>query len=227
MIRATELGGRAVIDMDAAEKLGKIEKVILDPDARRVAGFVVAHGASLLNEGTRITLPASAVHAIGPDAVTVRRDPQMVDEEPRLEVLPRVSDVVGRKVVTETGRLLGTVNDVLIDDEDGRIVAYTLADANNPFDKLEHLMSGDKRDQHPIFLKADADLRAGRDLIVAPESAVTRELASGGAVAPSLPPAPAGRAASRWAAQPPSAAASSEWIRDGRFDEEPPAPPRR
>ena len=39
MIRATELGGRAVVDMDAAEKLGKIDKVILDPDGRRVAGF--------------------------------------------------------------------------------------------------------------------------------------------------------------------------------------------
>jgi uncharacterized protein YrrD len=44
MIKATDLGGRAVVDMDAAEKLGRVHKVILDPDRRRVAGFVIASG---------------------------------------------------------------------------------------------------------------------------------------------------------------------------------------
>ena len=71
MIRATELGGRAVVDVDAAEKLGKIERVVLDPDARHVAGFVVSRGSSLFNAGEHLMLAASCVHAIGPDAVTV------------------------------------------------------------------------------------------------------------------------------------------------------------
>jgi uncharacterized protein YrrD len=37
MIRATELSGRPVIDIDAAEKVGVIDKIILDPDGRKVA----------------------------------------------------------------------------------------------------------------------------------------------------------------------------------------------
>ena len=41
-----------------------------------------------------------------------------------LEDLPRVSDLTGRKVVSDQGRLLGTVDDVLIDENDGRIVGY-------------------------------------------------------------------------------------------------------
>ena len=184
MIRAKELGGRAVVDMDAAEKVGKIEKVILDPDARRVAGFTVAHGSSLISHGTRVTLPASSVHAIGPDAVTVHGS-VIVNDLTRLDSLPRVSDVVGRKVVSRDGRLLGTVEDVIIDDEDGRIVGYALD---------EHKGS---RSDHSAYLRADADLRAGKDLIVAPDDAVARDW---DADACELPPAPSSQHTprSRW-----------------------------
>jgi sporulation protein YlmC with PRC-barrel domain len=156
MIRATELGGRAVVDMDAAEKVGRIEKVIIDPEARRVAGFTVAHGANLISGGTRMTLPASSVHAIGPDAVTVHGS-VVAGDLAHLEELPRVSDVVGRKVVSRDGRLLGKVEDILIDDEDGRIIGYELSDKDG------------------TYLKAEADLRTGRDLIVAPEDAVAHD----------------------------------------------------
>jgi uncharacterized protein YrrD len=155
MIRATELGGRSVVDMDAAEKVGKIEKVIIDPEARRVAGFTVAHGGNLISSGTKMTLPASSVHAIGPDAVTVHGS-VVVSDLAHLDELPRVSDVVGRKVVSQDGRLLGKVEDVLINDEDGRIIGYELSDHDGS------------------YLKADADIRTGRDLIVAPDDAVER-----------------------------------------------------
>ena len=158
MIRATELGGRAVVDMDAAEKVGKVEKVILDPDARRIAGFQVAHGGSLLGSPTRLTLPASSVHAIGPDAITVHGSVVMSDLS-RLESLPRVSDVLGRKVVSEGGRLLGKVDDVLIDGETGGIIGYALSH-NSP----------------TSYLRADADFHAGSKLIVAPDSAIMSEL---------------------------------------------------
>src|SRR6266404_3571935 len=48
MIRATDLSGRAVVDMDAAEKLGRIETIIIDPEARQLAAFRLSRGGSLL-----------------------------------------------------------------------------------------------------------------------------------------------------------------------------------
>ena len=194
MIRATELGGRAVVDMDAAEKVGRIEKVIIDPDARRVAGFTVSHGASLISSGTRVTLPASSVHAIGPDAVTVHGT-VVVNDLAHLDSLPRVSDVVGRKVVSRDGRLLGTVEDVLIDDEDGRIVGYALNEHTGG--KLEELIAGEKHSDHSRYLRADADLKAGKDLIVAPDDAVAQ---SWDADASESPPAssPVDSSRGRW-----------------------------
>lgn len=195
MIRATELGGRAVVDMDAAEKVGKIEKVIIDPEARRVAGFTVSHGASLINPGTKVTLPASSVHAVGPDAVTVHGS-VVVNDLAHLEALPRVSDVVGRKVVSRDGRLLGTVADVLIDDDDGRILGYALCE-HTGVGRLEELMGGGEKQSHHSYLRADADLRAGKDLIVAPDDAVAHDWEADASELPPAPPAPS-HPRSRW-----------------------------
>jgi sporulation protein YlmC with PRC-barrel domain len=69
--------------------------------------------------------------------------------------------VIGRKIVTEDGRYLGKVDDVLIEGEDGRIFGYVLGD---------HKGKG----KHP-YLPAEANLKAGKDLIVASESAMRYE----------------------------------------------------
>jgi sporulation protein YlmC with PRC-barrel domain len=176
VIRASELGGKAVVDVDAAEKLGKVDRVVLDPDARRIAGFVVTKGSSLLGTGEHLTLPASSVHAIGKDAVTVhhRRPGAGTPAGADLEHLPRVSDLVGRKVVSDQGRLLGAVDDVLIDENDGRIIGYALTGTDID-DKLKHLLPKRGEDRREPYLRADAHLRAGKDLIVAPEDAVSHD----------------------------------------------------
>ncbi len=170
MIRATELSGRAVVDIDAAEKIGTVEKMILDPDGGCVAGFVVVrHGSGFTKD--HILLPASAVHAIGPDAVTIRRGDVIVSDIERLEKLPRGSDLIGRKVVSEVGRFLGKVNDVLIDRTDGRILGYLLAE-HTPGGRFEEMLGRSRNPREMPYLPADAKLRAGRNLLIASEDAV-------------------------------------------------------
>ena len=71
VVRATELSGRAVIDLDCAEKIGKVDKIVIDPGARRVAAFLISRGAPLNGEKLHLVVPASSVHAIGPDALTI------------------------------------------------------------------------------------------------------------------------------------------------------------
>ena len=201
MIRATELAGRAVVDIDAAEKVGAIDKIILDPDGRKVAGFVVTRaGSGFPGSKAQTLIASSAVHAIGPDAVTVRQSAVAGHDTGRLETLPRGSDVIGRKVVSEDGRFLGKVSDVLIDRADGRIVGYLLSD-HTPGAKFEEMFGKDKKKpRESPYLPADAKIRTGRDLIVASEDAVsydwTDEPASPGTGTPmslwgySPPPSP-------------------------------------
>jgi sporulation protein YlmC with PRC-barrel domain len=174
VIRASALRGRAVVDLDRAEKLGTIDRIVVDPDARRVAGFLVSRGKSVSGEGMHMTVPASSVHAIGPDALTVLRPAAIADDAMRrIDNLPKASDLIGLKVVSEDGRLLGRVDDILINREDGRIVGYTLG-GQDILNKLEGLFHAGTKD-HPPYLRADAELRTGEELIVAPEGAVTED----------------------------------------------------
>jgi sporulation protein YlmC with PRC-barrel domain len=221
VIRATELAGRSVVDIDAAERLGRVDRIVLDPDARQVAGFVVSRGSSILGGGERLTLSASSVHAVGPDAITVRRDAAEPDD--RLAHLPQVSDMVGRKVVSETGRVLGTVDDVLIDERDGRIVGYALA-GDGLDDKLKAMLPSmqERDDRRAPYLRADANLKAGKDLIVAPEGAVAYDTdAVGEAPSTSDPAAMSDAPASvGWNTRTNPSAETSPWVRDadGSFE---------
>ena len=189
MIRATDLSGRAVVDMDAAEKLGRIETIIIDPEARQLAAFRLSRGGSLLGNETHTTLPATCVYAIGPDVITVRHATDLGDDSARFDRLPRISDVIGRKVVSREGRLLGVVDDVLLSGADGRIVGYHLADLDF-MSRLESLFVNRKHRRGP-YIRADADLRAGRELIVVPEDAVSNWEEDRPAVAPAPSYAPA------------------------------------
>ena len=51
MIKGSQLVGRAVIDMEAAERLGKIKEIIVQRDGERVAGFIVVHGETIVGTG--------------------------------------------------------------------------------------------------------------------------------------------------------------------------------
>src|SRR5262249_34789081 len=123
MIKGSQLIGRAVIDMEAAERLGKIKEIIVQRDGERVAGFIVVHGETIVGTGgKRRMIPASAVYSIGPDAMTVRGS--SMQELAELDNLPRMSDIIGHKMVTQSGRLLGVIDDMLINGSDGTIVGF-------------------------------------------------------------------------------------------------------
>ena len=75
--------------MEAAERLGKIKEIIVQRDGERVAGFVVVYGETIVGTaGKRRMIPASAVHSIGPDAMTVRGS--AMQELAELDNLPRM-----------------------------------------------------------------------------------------------------------------------------------------
>src|SRR5213080_1252437 len=172
MIKGSQLMGRAVIDMEAAERLGRIKEIIVQRDGERVAGFVVVHGETIVGTGgTRRVIPASALHSIGPDAITLRGS-AMKARLADLESLPRMSDVVGHKMVTRSGRLLGLIDDILINGADGTIVGVAVGDAVR--NKLENFFNPQRSRIHG-YVRADADLQVGNELIVVPDDALIEE----------------------------------------------------
>lgn len=169
MIKGSQLIGRAVIDMEAAERLGKIKEIIVQRDGERIAGFIVVHGETIVGTGgTRQTVPGSAVYSIGPDAMTVRGS-AMKQGLAELENLPRMSDIIGHKMVTRSGRLLGVIDDMLINGADGTVVGFVVGEGVR--NKLENIFNPQRPHTHG-YVRADADLHVGKDLIVVPDDAL-------------------------------------------------------
>ena len=168
MIKGSQLIGRAVIDMEAAERLGKIKEIIVQRDGERVAGFIVVHGETIVGTGgKRRMIPASAVYSIGPDAMTVRGS--AMQELAELDNLPRMSDIIGHKMVTQSGRLLGVIDDMLINRADGTIVGFVVGEGVRS--KLENIFNPQRSRVHG-YVRADADLHVGKELIVVPDDAL-------------------------------------------------------
>jgi len=168
MIKGSQLVGRSVIDMEAAERLGKIKQIIVQRDGERVAGFVVVHGETIVGTGgKRRTIPASAVYSIGPDALTVRGSGML--ELAELDNLPRMSDIIGHKMVTRSGRLLGVIDDMLINGADGTIIGFVVGEGVR--NKLENIFNP-QRPRVQGYVRADADLHVGKELIVVPDDAL-------------------------------------------------------
>jgi uncharacterized protein YrrD len=168
MIKGSQLVGRAVIDMEAAERLGKIKEIVVQRDGERVAGFIVVHGETIVGTGgTRRMIPASAVYSIGPDAMTVRGS--AMQELAELDNLPRMSDIIGHKMVTQSGRLLGVIDDMLINRADGTIVGFVVGEGVR--NKLENIFNPQRPRIHG-YVRADADLHVGKELIVVPDDAL-------------------------------------------------------
>ena len=168
MIKGSHLVHRAVIDMEAAERLGKIKEIIVQRDGERVAGFIVVHGETIVGTGgKRRMIPASAVYAIGPDAITVRGS--AVRELAELDNLPRMSDIIGRKMLTRSGRLLGLIDDMLVNGADGTIVGFVVGEGLR--NKLESILNPQRSRIHG-YVRADSDLHVGNELIVVPDDAL-------------------------------------------------------
>src|SRR4051812_24530441 len=104
MIRASGLYGRAIVDLDTAERVGDVDEIIVDPSGPGVAGFVVACDRALFGKRKRLIVPMEAIHAVGPDALTIKSAGRYDERSAHLDSLPRLSELTGRRMVSFGGR---------------------------------------------------------------------------------------------------------------------------
>ena len=103
--------GRAIISFETANKLGHVTDLLADPLSGELAGFSVQR----LDESLTL-VSMTDVHDIGPDAVIVERDGSLLsnDESP-VKTLPKAKEnLIGVKVITEHGQLLGNISNLFL-----------------------------------------------------------------------------------------------------------------
>jgi sporulation protein YlmC with PRC-barrel domain len=116
---ADTIKGLAVVSIAEGTKLGRVEDVLVDPRAWRVAALLAG------GDGQAFVIPFEEVAHIGPDAVTVgsSRVTQIESAGDAFSGLPGLGRLTRLKVVDEAGTLVGTVAGVDVDGASGRVLS--------------------------------------------------------------------------------------------------------
>ncbi len=118
-MQSDKLKGIAVVSVDEGSRVGRVEESLFDPQDLHLAAFRIKG-----DNGTFI-VPLDKVQSVGADAV-------MVASSAATQVAAVDSTLVGwealqkRKVVDESGTLLGTVSNLDLDTTTGKVLGLTV-----------------------------------------------------------------------------------------------------
>jgi uncharacterized protein YrrD len=180
-MRASEMTKRPVVTLEG-EDVAQIKDIIYAASGGQVGGFTL-NGRGLLAGTLKTALAWGAVVALGPDAVMIRGEDALTDRDALVaEIVGKNSgsggDVLGSRVLTEDGKDLGKVLDVIIEvTNEGRSFANVVGYEIEP---AEDLGADLKKVLVPL---PDTIAASGQHLIV-PAAAldfVTNDLAGFGA----------------------------------------------
>jgi uncharacterized protein YrrD len=153
MWKVTELIGKSIVSGNSGERLGTVADLLLDADSHRVVGLVVAGGVLSAEQ----VLPYAEVQTLGTDAVIARSATGLITAKEwhaQPVVATRTSALKKKPVLTVSGRAVGDVRDILVDE-------------NGMVDSLEVSGAGLLRRRSTVA--NSPELRIGSDAVLIPD----------------------------------------------------------
>lgn len=160
LLRATELIGLVVVTLDGDE-VADVKDVVWAAHGGSVQGFTLNKRGFLAGPMKRV-VTWSSLHWVGPDAVMVPDAKALLSRDALTGAGGGGEDVLGDDVLTEDGRSLGRVVDVIIEvTADGDVVGYEI-------EADDSLRSGGQR----VLLPLPDTLAVSGEKLIVPSSAV-------------------------------------------------------
>jgi uncharacterized protein YrrD len=158
LVRGTDLVGLPVVTL-AGDDVAEVRDVLYDADAGHIVGFTLNKRGRLKGRLKEV-LTREQVLAVGPAAV-------MVDPETLLVAAPvtptgKGGNVLSDRVITDTGVVVGTVTDVVVDTGDGSVVGYEVLPTEEP----------DQRRGRRSYIPLPEAMAVSGEALVVPASAV-------------------------------------------------------
>jgi uncharacterized protein YrrD len=129
LVTGSAIRGLPVVTIDGGEDVAEVRDLIYNPEVGRVVGLTL-NKRGFLSGRRREVLPAEKVHAIGSDAVMVDDESSLTlpdDASDEVTGAPSQRDVTGNEVLTEQGKSLGKVKDVVVlVGSAGEVVGYEI-----------------------------------------------------------------------------------------------------
>ncbi len=166
MANYRDVKGSSVVALAEGKKIGQIEELVVDPDARAVRWLKVSGGGGLFG-GSSYWVRTDAVHSIGEHAVTINKQSDLRQSENATEAVQFVKSgrsLLGKKVLTEGGRYLGDTRDFAF-NPDGFGLTSLIVSQGNAFS------------QQAAEIPAQSIMTIGEDLIVVSDGTEARQAA--------------------------------------------------
>lgn len=121
-----DLIGKSIVTIDDGQIVGQVRDIYLTPELDAMAGVFLKKEGIIRRKS--ILVPADAVVVFGIDVVLINSADSVTDNKTFTESANwvRLNDLDGREVDTPGGTRIGTVGDVVL-DEDGGVTAYALS----------------------------------------------------------------------------------------------------
>jgi len=127
-IEAKKILGLSVAAVDTESKIGEIRQLLIEPENGTLLGFLVQTGGIL---SPKKVLSAVDIREWDPNGLVTESIDNLV---PPAEIV-RIKEVLDKKIIligmaakTESGKRLGTVEDLLIDTDTNTVAKYYLKD---------------------------------------------------------------------------------------------------
>jgi uncharacterized protein YrrD len=124
--------GRKVVSRDSAQGLGAVTHLLVDDRQQRIASVVIGKGKKAK------FVDWAQLSGFGPDAVMVADDSALraaANDRERDAADGRL-ELVGKRVLSELGNELGSIDDVLFDPDSGGLEEFTVGDRRIRADSL-------------------------------------------------------------------------------------------
>lgn len=137
MIKGRELMGLSVTTVDGRRQIGEIKDIIYDPETNIVLGYILDN-KKWLKDGKGFLQTDVVKREDGTIFIQDESVVKKLHSIPELKAaLEKRQDLRGLKVETQEGSYLGTIQDLVLDGESGKISGYEVSDG-----VIEDLLKG-------------------------------------------------------------------------------------
>jgi uncharacterized protein YrrD len=159
MRKGKSIIGLKVLSQSDGADLGNVKDLIFDHETDELLALVISD-KELFGLIDAQIVPWGQVRNVGPDAIVVPSSESKLrahDDARVAEIMDRQTSLSGTRIFTTEGQDLGTLADMYVDEETGRVIGYEVSTGF-----ISDTMSGKR------YLPAHGDLAIGEDVALVP-----------------------------------------------------------
>ncbi|AEG13804.1 PRC-barrel domain protein [Desulfofundulus kuznetsovii DSM 6115] len=175
MRKSKQFIGMPVISLQEGQQIGVVRGLVVDPEKKAVAALIIEQKGWFKEQKY---VPFNRVHSVGENVITVDRSSNAERGAKLPDIVKLVKDrtgITGARIVTESGTLLGQVDEYYVDLEAGDIVGLEFSGGF-----LDSVISG------RAFLDTTFVRTIGKEVIVTSNEALANVIKIEGGLAESL-----------------------------------------